>query len=131
MKVSKKVLFYLFLAVMVFGAIINIIYPLNEDLYSNLHSYQKWFLIGIAILTIVNEIRNWNKPNVNFENQQENASANSITLGRKKIIAMVGMGIALIGLVLLLALDSPLPGSITTSGGLLILYYSMYLFWKK
>ncbi|GLU55659.1 hypothetical protein Dfri01_51200 [Dyadobacter frigoris] len=113
---------------MAFGAVINVIYAVDEELYKTLHLYLKWALVIVALLMIVNEIRNWNKPEANFENQ---AKANTITLGRKKLISMVGLGISLIGLVLFATLDSPLPGSIITSSGLLILYYTLYLFVKK
>lgn len=113
---------------MAFGAVINVIYAVNEELYKTLHLYLKWALAVVAILMVVNEIRNWNKPEVDFENQ---VKANTITLGRKKLISMVGLGISLIGLVLFVKLDSPLPGSIVTSSGLLILYYTFYLFVKK
>lgn len=113
---------------MAFGAVINVIYAVDEDLYKTLHLYLKWTLAILAILIIVNEIRNWNKPETNFENQ---VKANTITLGRKKLLTMVGLSISLLGLVLFATLDSPLPGSIITSGGLLILYYTLYLFVKK
>ena len=113
---------------MTFGAIVNVIYAVDEDLYRTLHLYLKWALVVVALLMVVNEIVNWNKPERNFENQ---VKANTITLGRKKLMSMVGLGISLIGLLLFATLNSPFPGSIVTSGGLLILYYSLYLFVKK
>ena len=128
MKSYKRTLIYLFLAVVVFGTIINVIYQVDDELYSTLRVYQKWGLVIVALLIIVNEIRNWNKPETNFEND---ATTNSINFGRKKLISMAGLAISLTGFVLFVILDSPLPGSIITSSGLLILYYALYLFVKK
>lgn len=128
MKSYKRTLIYLFLIIIAFGAVSNVIYAVNEDLYKTLHLYLKWALVIVALLMVVNEIRSWNKPETNFENQ---VKTNTITLGTKKLISMVGLGISLIGLIFFATLDSPLPGSIITSGGLLILYYSLFLFVKK
>lgn len=113
---------------MAFGAIVNVIYAVNEDLYKTLHLYLQWALVIVALLMVVNEIVNWNKQETNFENQDK---ANTITLGRKKLISLTGLGISLIGLVLFTTLKSPLLGSIMTSGGLLILYYTLYFSVKK
>jgi ABC-type Fe3+-siderophore transport system permease subunit len=131
MKSSKRRLFYLLLTVMVLGAIINIVYAVNEELYKTLNFYQTWFLVIVAVLFIVNEIKNRNKSEANFENQEESSFAKSITLVRKKLIAFTGLGISLIGCLLFATLDSPLLGSIISSSGLLIIYYATYLFSKK
>lgn len=128
MKSYKRTLIFLFLTIMAFGAIVNVIYAVNEDLYKTLHLYLQWALVIVALLMVVNEIVNWNKQETNFENQDK---ANTITLGRKKLISLTGLGISLIGLVLFTTLKSPLLGSIMTSGGLLILYYTLYFSVKK
>lgn len=128
MKSYKRTLIYLFLTIMTFGAIINVIYAVNENLYKALHLYLKWALVIVALLIVTNEIVNWNKPVTNFENKD---NANTLSLGRKKLISLVGLGICLVGLILFATLDYPLPGSIITSVGLFILYYTLYLSVKK
>ncbi|MCF0058051.1 hypothetical protein [Dyadobacter sp. CY356] len=124
MKSYKRTLIILFLMVMAFGVITDVIYEVNSALYQTLHIFQKWAFVLIALLIVINEVRIWNKPEENFNNHVE---TNEATLGRRKTLSFVGMGISLLGIILFATLNSPLPGSIVTSCGLLIIIPFIYL----
>ena len=128
MKSYKRTLIILFLMVMALGLITDVIYEGNTSVYQTLHIFQKWAFVLIALLMVINEIRIWNAPE---ENLSEPVEINEATLSGRKTLSFVGMGISIIGIILFTTLNQPLPGSIITSSGLLILYYTLYLSVKK
>jgi hypothetical protein len=127
MSSNKRIWFNLFLVLMVSGAILNVVYAINEELYKTLQVYQRWFLIIFAVLFMANEIRVWNKPVVHSKNEEGSSVVNPVSLRRQKFIAFTGLGVSLIGFLLLVTLDSRLPGSLITSSGLLIMSYGLYM----
>ena len=60
MSSNKRIWFYLFLVLMASGAVINVVYAINEELYKTLQVYERWFFIIFAVLFMANEIRVWN-----------------------------------------------------------------------
>jgi hypothetical protein len=127
MSSNKRIWFYLFLGLMASGAVINVVYAINEELYKTLQVYERWFFIIFAVLFMANEIRVWNKPVVHSKNEEGGSVVNPVSLRRLRFMAFTGLGVSLIGFLFLAILDSQLPGSLITSSGLLIMCYGLYL----